>query len=103
MKKRIDEYRTTTNSSVYNKLHKQVLQKEGKICCSYCKYHKHENKTNKWYGIMDLIHISINRYPSWKLASKKDKQWNEEKGYEKVIRKYTRKFDSQYEYVEFVL
>lgn len=54
---------TTSNRSVYNKLHKI------EVCnCTYCPYHIHENLDHKIYG---TIINNIWRYPNWKLVSKK--------------------------------
>jgi len=38
-----DEIRTTGSSSVYNKLRKYFLAKEGEINCDRCPYHRLEN------------------------------------------------------------
>jgi hypothetical protein len=73
------EYKVTTNLSVFNKLHKHILEKDGKIKCSHCPYHKSENKTNNFYG----AHVGLynkkkwakTKYPNWKLVSKSPKQW----------------------------
>lgn len=64
---------TTSNSSVYNKARKHFLQSKGDIYCAYCKYHKGENARVKYYGAFS--NRKKMRYPSWKLASKKKKQW----------------------------
>jgi hypothetical protein len=85
------EYETTNNLGVYNKARKEILEREGKIHCSYCKYHDNENNTNGWYGGYETFgyrklpsgkkdyserveYIDI-RYPNWKLISKNKKQW----------------------------
>lgn len=78
---------TTVDNSTYNKVRKQLLEKEGKIRCAWCKYHRGENDTRKYYGtkwrcIRSLWH-DVNkdlnedpiRYPNWKLVSKNRKQW----------------------------
>jgi hypothetical protein len=71
----IEEYKTTTNRSVYNKLRKRYL--EGRyINCSYCKYHKGENITHNFYG--GFVGGKI-KYPSWKLVTKNRKQWMDKK------------------------
>jgi len=67
----------TTNRKVFNRAYKAHLEHRGKIGCSYCRYHRGENDSNKWYGgLIDEIsgkyHI---RYPNWKLVSKNRKQW----------------------------
>lgn len=62
--KKFIEYRTTTNSSVYRKLHK-----EAHAHCSFCKWNCGCNNTGKWYSFGG-------REPNWKLSSKNAKQWN---------------------------
>lgn len=37
------EVKYTTNSSVYNKAKKMVMENKGIINCSRCPYHRHEN------------------------------------------------------------
>jgi len=61
----------TTNRGEFNCAYKRYLEHKGKIHCSYCKYHKGENKTTKWYGGFD----EDITYPNWKLVSKNKKQW----------------------------
>lgn len=39
-----EEYNKASNSSVYNKARKLWLESEKLICCSYCPYHKNENR-----------------------------------------------------------
>jgi len=74
----IEEYRTTTNTNVYNKARKKYLAtSKGAICCSWCKYHQNEN-SRKWYG--GSLPCGFENdwpvvYPSWKLVSKNRKQW----------------------------
>lgn len=73
-----DEYRNTTNRYVFNRVHKHILEKERKICCSWCSYHYGENSHNKYYG--ETYCWDNNKkihYPNWKLVSKKRKQWME--------------------------
>jgi len=67
----------TTNRSVFNKLYKKNLEQRGKIRCSICGYHLDENDNSKFYGVswMDTQEVQRPRYPSWKLVSKKPKQW----------------------------
>ena len=64
----------STNRTEFTRAYKMYLESKGKIYCSYCGYHRGENKTNKWYGgfIEDKKDI---RYPNWKLVSKNRKQW----------------------------
>lgn len=73
------EYDSTTNRYVYNRIRKLHLESVGEIRCSYCRYHRGENRTNEFYGRyvgrkyrMDHVHA---KYPSWKLTSKNPKQW----------------------------
>ena len=47
MRTRVDMDNTNIRS-VYNKARKAFLAENGKIRCSYCKYHKNENSTR--YG-----------------------------------------------------
>jgi len=79
-----EEYKTTDNRTVYNRLRKEILEREGNIHCSYCGYHSNENRTSKWYG--GSVHVGyknypntceywVIRYPNWKLVSKQKKQW----------------------------
>lgn len=61
----------TTNRGEFNRAYKRHLESTGKIHCAYCRYHKGENKTTKYYGgYEDDI-----KYPNWKLVSKNKKQW----------------------------
>jgi len=62
----------TMSRKVYNIARKFWLEHDGQIYCSYCKYHRGENCTKKYYG--GDTHFGV-RYPSWKLASKNKKQW----------------------------
>ena len=75
MKKTMD---TTNNSTVYNRNRKNYLEKKGLIRCSYCQYHRGENRV-KWHGGFiepeESLEDSNITYPSWKLASKNPKQW----------------------------
>jgi len=69
----IDELKTTTNRTVYNRAYKKYLEvSKGEIRCSYCNFHKGENFTEKAYGGFDGEDI---RQPNWKLVSKNRKQW----------------------------
>jgi len=68
----IEELKTTTNRGVFNRAYKKYLESKGEIYCSYCKYHRGENKTTKYYG--GYSNKKVN-YPSWKLVSKNRKQW----------------------------
>ena len=73
-----EEYKKTTNRAVFNKLHKFMLEKHREIHCAYCSYHRGENDERKYYGeVRSWMRNkeSTFRYPNWKLASKKKKQW----------------------------
>jgi len=39
-------YKTTSNRSVYNRARKWILERDWKIHCGYCKYHRNENLTD---------------------------------------------------------
>lgn len=68
---------TSTNRGEFNRAYKHYLEKKGKISCSLCPYHRHENgKGRKYYGgfVRTNGHIRMT-YPNWKLVSKKPKQW----------------------------
>jgi hypothetical protein len=84
------EYKTTTDRYVYNRLRKIILEQDAKIRCSFCGYHKSENsRSKKWYsGMLTTDYVGAKyhdysqpfehwevRYPNWKLVSKKPKQW----------------------------
>lgn len=72
MKQR-DEYKTTTNNSVYTKLHKEIH-----ASCSYCKWHGPNSENDRWtcYSVQKTKNGKERRkYPSWKLVSKNKKQW----------------------------
>lgn len=90
------EYKTTDNRYVYNRLRKEMLEQEGKLRCSFCGYHKNENRSGKWYGgytswgyvgrkitgtklYSNRVEYWDIRYPNWKLISKNRKQWMEKK------------------------
>lgn len=63
----------STNRTEFTRTYKMYLESKGKIYCSYCGYHRGENRTNKCYGgYADDDGI---RYPNWKIVSKKRKQW----------------------------
>jgi hypothetical protein len=70
---------TSTNRGEFNRAYKHYLEKKGKIHCSYCPYHRHENSCGKkYYGgfVRTNGHIKMT-YPNWKLVSKNPKQWME--------------------------
>ena len=93
---RKDTLNWTTSRSYYNKLRKIKLEMGGEIRCSYCPYHKYENRTTKWYGSTNYIvndeEIQLKegfRKPSWKLATKNRKQWMAKpKSYKTVYEPY---------------
>lgn len=59
-----DEFRLTTNSNVYRRLHKQALANKTGLC-TYCGYHSGPDNFDGFWG----------PHPSWKLTSRKKKQW----------------------------
>jgi hypothetical protein len=70
---KIEEYKNTTNSSVFRKLHKEIYAH-----CSYCKWHGPATENGAW----DCYSIKVFKdgkekikFPSWKLVSKNKKQW----------------------------
>ena len=70
--------KTTSNRYVFNRVYKEYLtHKKNGISCSFCKYHKNENNTGKWYGgfLIETNNDNKIRYPNWKLVSKNNKQW----------------------------
>ena len=98
MKRREEkELKWTTNSPLYNKLRKRKLALTGKIRCDYCGYNRGENFTGKWYGtfVDDVNDYNVKdlHHPSWKLASKKKKQYlaKEEKYFEVKTQIYFRR------------
>jgi len=78
---------TTTNRGEFNRAYKHYLEKKGKIHCSWCPYHRHENigAGRKYYGGYTRTngHLSVT-YPNWKLVSKNPKQWMEKPTVKKV-------------------
>lgn len=73
-----EEYQSTSNRSVYNKLRKFILEHDYEIHCGRCAYHKCENDKKKYYYYVDEVPRSKfqrNRYPNWKLVSRNRKQW----------------------------
>jgi hypothetical protein len=74
VKKIMDE---TTSRYEFNRARKEYLERIGGIHCSYCGYHRGENRTNKTYGSF-LFYDSYGqdiKSPNWKLVSKNKKQW----------------------------
>ena len=63
---------TTTNRYEFNRSYKHSLANKRIISCSYCRYHRGENRTNEYYGGYEEDGI---KYPNWKLVSKNKKQW----------------------------
>ena len=73
----IEALKTTTNRGEFNRAYKKYLEvSKGEIHCSYCRYHRGENKTSNYYGGYERTngHMSIT-FPNWKLVSKNRKQW----------------------------
>jgi hypothetical protein len=80
MSERRKEMDITNNSTVYNRYRKAHLEAKGEIYCSYCRYHRGENRgRGNWYGGFieegETFKEAKISYPSWKLASKNPKQW----------------------------
>lgn len=74
----------TANRGEFNRAYKVYLERQGRISCSYCGYHRNENKNTKWYGgfVYDDMETcrgkrkgTNTRFPNWKLVSKNKKQW----------------------------
>ena len=90
----------TDNRSVYNKAIKIVRDHNREIHCSYCKYHRGENTSTRYYAYTEYevddmrANTYYNRRPSWKLATKNRKQWMN-KDYE-VRREYSRYYKIYY-------
>lgn len=103
MKKEMDR---TNNRSVYNKSRKHYLEKKGLIRCSYCRYHKGENRKNHYGGFIEedetLLSAKI-KWPSWKLTSKNPKQWMEKNRVKiKISEPRARFYNNRgYKYVDF--
>jgi len=67
---------TTTNRKVFNRAYKSYLEhRKNGIHCTYCRYHRGENRTTKWYGGFIDDNKEEIRNPNWKLVSKNKKQW----------------------------
>lgn len=87
---------STTNRGEFNRAYKAHLERKNKIRCSYCKYHRNENRTtNLYWG--DDSHL---KYPNWKLVSKNEKQWMEKPMMIKMNRRV--RFDAIIETYEFI-
>jgi len=70
----------TTNRGEYNRAYKRELESKRKIHCSYCGYHRGENKTSGTYygGFKEPVrNYEKTKYPSWKLVSRNKKQWED--------------------------
>ena len=99
---------TTNNDSVFRRARKRFLEgSPDGICCSYCRYHKGENR-HDWYGGFiseeDGWSKTKIRFPSWKLASRNRKQWMLKNNVRMIISPArTRSFnrDIEYRYIEF--
>jgi len=94
----IEIVKTTTNRSEFNRAYKRYLESGiGAIRCSYCPYHRGENRT-KYYG--GFIHKSV-VHPNWKIVSKNRKQWMK-----KPLKKETRnlnrgRYDNEMIFISF--
>jgi hypothetical protein len=93
----------STNRGEFNRAYKAHLERTGKIRCSYCGYHRGENKGYRWYGgyVYDDMEVcrgkrkgTNTRFPNWKLVSKNRKQWMEKpiKIKTRYYSGYTRKY-----------
>jgi len=84
---------TTTNRSVFNREYKEYLSYiRGGISCGYCRYHRGENNTNRFYGgYLKDCNINTIRFPNWKLVSKNTKQWM--KSTKRIDTKYQQNFE----------
>ncbi len=73
-----DVVQSTTHKGEFNRAYKIYLEQKAKIHCSYCKYHRGENRDKKYYGGYRRMngHWSVT-IPNWKLVSKNRKQWME--------------------------
>lgn len=58
-----DSFELTTHRTTEKRMYKEHAD----IHCNYCGYHRGENSDHKYY--------TVKRRPSWKLVSKKKKQW----------------------------
>ncbi len=70
---RREEFKTTTNSSVYKKLYK-----EHHAGCSFCRWHPnfyHFSENDVWESYYLNENKSTSNKPNWKLVSKNKKQW----------------------------
>jgi len=77
-----DEYKQTTDRSVYNKLHKMMHAR-----CDYCKWHGEYSENDQWEWYHVYLEDDVNsrwrkkrkkgegKFPSWKLVSKNQNQW----------------------------
>jgi len=84
------EYENSTNRTVYNRLRKKYLAEKAEIRCSYCGWNSNENSTDKWYGSRRAWGEEepiYTKYPSWKLATRNHKQWQEKPKSYRIIEK----------------
>lgn len=87
------EYENGTDRSSYNKLRKKFLSEQCDIRCSYCGWNSGENSSDKWYGsskTLDENPPENMKFPSWKLATKNRKQWQEKPKSYKIEKKPSR-------------
>jgi len=86
------EYENGTNRSSYNKIRKEYLAEQCDIRCSYCGWNSGENSSDKWYGSRHSWgsnEIDFIKHPSWKLATKNRKQWQEKPKSYRIKEKYS--------------
>ena len=92
---------TTSNRSVYKKARKIYLEQKRHIRCSICAPHRGENDDRKCYGTLrSWTGGKKVRFPSWKLATKNRKQWNEKPKTYKITRKGDYDCNFRYSYIE---
>lgn len=90
--RKIDEFETTSNRSLFNKIYKIRNAKR----CSHCKWHPtnwRNSENSSWdkfsyYENGKLIGWieQLQHYPSWKLTSKCEKQWDKKKVFKTIRR-----------------
>jgi hypothetical protein len=97
---------TTNNSSVFRRARKRWLEVgAGLIRCSYCRYHRGENRREYYGGFLkedETIENAEIKFPSWKLASKNRKQWMPKNNVKMNIIPLKNRRDNE-DYVEFTI
>ena len=95
---------TTNNRAVYNRARKDWLETGAALIhCSYCQYHRGENRTTYYGGFKESnsTRSAIN-YPSWKIASKGRKQWMGKNRVVEVTEVIAKRWGRpEYTYIEF--